>query len=152
MFDLNYLCFGCLRRGHNSNECKNKATCGICKKHHPTLLHEDRPSAAADTSSSHAIQAEENTLSLSRCIDRSHGGSTAMIVREQISSNTTPETESLVYALLDTQSSNTFVDQEVCQKMGAGLEPVKLKLTTMMGKDSIVQSDLESFPHKALST
>lgn len=46
-----------------------------------------------------------------------------------------------VYALLDTQSSNTFVDQGVCEEMGMSLEPVKLKLTTMMGRDSIVQSE-----------
>lgn len=64
-----------------------------------------------------------------------------MIVPVWISSTTTPEKETLVYALLDTQSSNTFVDQGVREKMGAGLEPVNLKLTTMMGKDSIVQSE-----------
>ena len=54
-----------------------------------------------------------------------------------ISSTSNPETETLVYALLDT---NTFVAQEVGVKMGAGLEPVKLRLTTIMGKDYIVQS------------
>ncbi|KAL6479864.1 hypothetical protein MHYP_G00108970 [Metynnis hypsauchen] len=135
----NNLCFGCLRRGHNSKDCKNKATCGICKKHHPTPLHEDRPVAA--DSSCHAMQAEENASSLSCCLDRSDGGSTSMIVPVWISSATSPEAETLAYALLDTQSSNTFVDREVCEKMGAGLEPVKLKLTTMMGKDSIVQSE-----------
>lgn len=32
-------------------------------------------------------------------------------------------------------------NQEVCQKMGAISEPFKLKLTTMMGKDFIVQSE-----------
>lgn len=64
-----------------------------------------------------------------------------MIVPVWISSTTTTETETLVYAPLDTQSRNTFVDQEVCEKMGAVLEPVKLKLSTMMEKDSIVKSE-----------
>lgn len=136
----NNLCFGCLRRGHNSKDCKNKATCGMCKKPHPTPLHEDC-SAAADASSSRAMEAEENTSSLSCCINRGEGGSTSMIVPVWISSITTPETETLVYALLDTQSSNTFVDQGVSEKIGAGSEPVKLKLTTMMRKDCIVQSE-----------
>ena len=135
----NNLCFGCLRKGHNSKDCKNKATCGICKKPHPTPLHEEGP-AATDTSS-HVKQAEENTSSLSCCVNRNEGGSTSMIVPGWMSSTTTPETETLVYALLDTQSSNAFVDQGLCEKTGVGLEPVKLKLTTMMGKDSIVQSD-----------
>lgn len=48
----NNLCLGCLRRGHISKECKNNATCGMCKKSHPAPLHEGR-STAADTSSSH---------------------------------------------------------------------------------------------------
>ena len=33
---------------------------------------------------------------------------------------------------------HAFVDQEVCEKLQAAMEPVKLKLSTMMGKDSIV--------------
>ena len=68
IFDNN-LCFACLRRGHKSKECENKATCSICK---------------------------------------------------------------------------TIVDQEVCVKTGAELEPVKLRLTTIVGKYSIVQSERAS--------
>ncbi len=136
----NNLCFGCLRKGHISKDCRSKATCNICKKHHPTPLHEDRPSSAAVTFS-HAMQAEQNTSSLSCCVDSGDGGSTSMIVPVWISSTSTPERETLVYALLDTQSSNTFVDQEVCERMGTISEPIKLKLTTMMGKDSVVQSE-----------
>ncbi|KAJ8338703.1 hypothetical protein SKAU_G00354890 [Synaphobranchus kaupii] len=144
----NKLCFGCLRRGHNSKDCKKKATCGICKKYHPTPLHEDRP--PAEKTSAHAMQAEEantsptqaeeNTSSLSCYVNRGGEGSTSMIVPVWISSDTT-ESETLVYALLDTQSSNTFVDREVCERMGAVLEPVKLMLSTMMGKDSVVKSE-----------
>lgn len=134
------LCFGCLKKGHNSKDCRKKATCDVCKKRHPTPLHEHR-NASPDTSPHAVAQAEEKSSSLSCSIDKGDGGSTSMIVPVWLSSVRIPETETLVYALLDTQSSTTFVDQEVCKKMGAGLEPVKLKLTTIMGKDSIVQSD-----------
>ncbi|XP_056236444.1 uncharacterized protein LOC130172051 [Seriola aureovittata] len=135
----NNLCFGCLRRGHISKDCRNKSTCGICKKSHPTPLHESRAPAAETTS--HAVNADEKTSSLSCSINRVEGESTSMIVPVWISLEATPESETLVYALLDTQSSNTFVDQGVCERIGAGSEPVKLKLTTMMARDSIIQSE-----------
>ena len=38
----NSLCFGCLRKGHMSSDCKKRLTCATCNKHHPTCLHEER--------------------------------------------------------------------------------------------------------------
>lgn len=77
---------------------------------------------------------KQNKICLpSCCLDKINGGSTSMIVPVWILSTNTPEKETLVYALLDTQSSSTFVDQEVCENAGTHLEPVK--------KDSIVQSN-----------
>lgn len=94
------LCFGCFKKGHNSKDCRNKATCSICKKHHPTPLHEHR-STAPNTSPHAVVQAEEKSSSLSCSIDKDDGGSTSMIVPVWLSSIATPETETLVYALLD---------------------------------------------------
>lgn len=53
------LCFACLRRGHISKDCRKKATCGKCKKSHPTPLHEDRPPVEKPPSQK-AQETEEN--------------------------------------------------------------------------------------------
>lgn len=63
-----------------------------------------------------------------------------MIVPVWISSSSTTGSETLAYALFDTQSSKTFVDQDLCEKLQAASEPVKLKLSTMMGRDSVIES------------
>jgi len=95
--------------------------CDICRKSHPAALHEDR-------SPSEPIQSavEESTSSLSCYVNGGESGSTSMIVPVWISAPNTPDNETLAYALLDTQSSHTFVDQEVCEKLQVPMEPVKL--------------------------
>ncbi len=134
----NKLCFACLRKGHCSKDCRNRAICTVCKKRHPTTLHEDRQ-PGDESPSQIVLQAEESTSSLSCCVNIGEGGTTSMIVPVWLSS-TKSESETLVHALLDNQSSHTFVVQEVCESLQALMGPVKLKLSTMMGKVSIVES------------
>ncbi len=38
----NHLCFGCLRKGHVTKDCRTRHICGICGRRHPTCLHEER--------------------------------------------------------------------------------------------------------------
>lgn len=78
--------------------------------------------------------------SLSCSVEGGENGNTSMIVPVWISAANAPNTETLVYALLDMQSTHTFVDQEVCEKLQAAKEPVKLKLATMVKRDTIVKS------------
>ena len=66
------------------------------------------------------------------------GESTSMIVPVWISSPSTSTSETLVYALLDTQSSHTFADQEVGRELQEKMEPVKLSFSTLMGKYSAI--------------
>lgn len=65
---------------------------------------------------------------------------TSMIVTVWLSCAESDGHEVLVFALLDKQSSSTFIVQDVCEKIQALAEPVKLKLTTMTDRGSIVQS------------
>ncbi|KAI3351065.1 hypothetical protein L3Q82_005632 [Scortum barcoo] len=64
-----------------------------------------------------------------------------MVLPVWVSSKNNPTTEKLVYALLDTQSDTTFIDQEVSDSLNASKYPVKLKLTTMSRKDTVITSE-----------
>lgn len=67
--------------------------------------------------------------------------STSMVIPMWVSSKNKPTTEKLVNALLDSQSDTTFIDQEVSDGLDADKLPVKLKLTTMSGKDTVITSE-----------
>lgn len=64
-----------------------------------------------------------------------------MIVPVWVSSGRNPGMEKLVYALLDTQSDTVFIDQEVALSLQVKAHPVRLKLTTMIGKDTLTDSE-----------
>ena len=64
-----------------------------------------------------------------------------MIVPAWVSLATDPSKEHLVYALLDTQSDSTFIDNAINNELQADTPPVKLKLTSMHGENMIVKCE-----------
>ena len=134
---VNKLCFACLRKGHYSKDCKKKATCSLCKGKHPTPLHKNRP-FTTDSSVQGEMQSEGSTS----CSMNGDGGeSTSMIVPVWMSSPNISTSETLVYALLDIQSSHTFTDQKVFRELQAKTEPVKMSLSTLTGRNFAIQSN-----------
>ncbi|KAI2643118.1 Translation initiation factor IF-2 [Labeo rohita] len=70
-----------------------------------------------------------------------HNVHTSMIVPVWVSAKQNPNHERLVYALLDSQSDTTFIEKGVSDALQATMFPVRLKLTTMLGKSTILQSE-----------
>ena len=113
----NRLCFGCLKKGQASKDCRRRLTCSTCNKKHPTCVHED------------SIQAkkEERKVGDSTCVPESTSctlqgvshTSTSMIVPVWLSTSSRPDKEVLVYAMLDNQSDAIFVLDEVCSELSA---------------------------------
>ncbi|XP_057714277.1 uncharacterized protein LOC130930379 [Corythoichthys intestinalis] len=131
----NKLCFACLRPGHNSKNCESRSVCNVCKDKHPTCLHEDR------TKTDERVQVDGQKESGKTSIEKERSKepensetesttnvitSTAMsnqvmgnrdsryastIVPVWLSTTRNPETEVLVYALLDSQSDSMFILQ-----------------------------------------
>jgi len=131
----NRRCFSCLRIGHFAKQCRAKHTCQKCKGRHPTVLHDDKQSPKpVPSDSGHGVNSER-AASLNadlRC------SSTTNVIPVWVSTASNPEKEILVYALLDTQSDSTFIDETVCEKLSAPCQQVNLKLSTLLGRDVTV--------------
>ncbi|XP_026051006.1 uncharacterized protein LOC113037895 [Carassius auratus] len=141
----NKLCFGCMKPGHCAKDCRHRHTCDVCKLRHPTCLHdynyENNGNRKQPTVSMEHARESEITDAISLNITR-QGRSviTSMIVPVWVSSIKNPSNEQLVYALLDTQSDTTFIDEEVSNTLQVDSQPIKLKLTTMIGDSMIIKS------------
>ena len=148
------LCFGCLRSGHHSKNCDSRSVCDTCQKKHPTCLHEERtkdqktqkvkPSTSQDNhaerpESSQQKETSTNVTSL-RVVLQEANSQTAAIIPVWLSSTSQPTQEVLVYALLDSQSDTTFVLSEVADALEVDKEQVKLKLSTMTARTTVVSS------------
>ena len=122
-------CFGCLRTGHITKNCPSRHTCQRCKKPHPTVLHCER-APLQPTPQVNNLQEEESSALTT------YGGSagTSHILPVWVSTKDNPRAERLVYALLDTQSDSTFIQESVCTELAPATQQVKLKLSTMSGK------------------
>ncbi|XP_070412225.1 uncharacterized protein [Nothobranchius furzeri] len=140
----NRLCFGCLRKGHMTKDCKRRHTCNICSRRHPTCLHEDRKQnpveATINSSTSTEERASQETHNVVSHTLTQHASATSSIVPVFVSSVQEPHREILTYAILDTQSDSTFVLEDVLDKLNVNVQPVQLKLSTMTAIDTIISS------------
>ncbi|XP_050390455.1 uncharacterized protein LOC126809746 [Patella vulgata] len=131
----NRLCFACLCLGHVSRACKSRLRCRICNHLHPSLLHGDtgQPSRPMRNENTEVKSAVSHTL-------RTGTDKCAMIVPVWLSHKDNPSKEILTYALLDSQSDTTFVLDKTCDALDIEGLPVKLSLSTMFAKDTLIDS------------
>ncbi|XP_039907300.1 uncharacterized protein LOC120746094 [Simochromis diagramma] len=140
----NRLCFGCLRKGHITKDCKRRHTCNICERRHPTCLHENRKQSPAEAVTNSSAPTEEpasqETHKVMSHTSTQRVSATSSIVPVFVSSVQEPHREILTYALLDTQSDSTFVLDDILDKLNVDVQPVKLKLSTMTAIDTVISS------------
>ncbi|XP_068707655.1 uncharacterized protein [Montipora foliosa] len=130
----NNLCFGCLRKGHISSECRRRLVCSTCNKKHPTCLNEERDKRKEED------EARDPHKSLTSCTSQGVSSTaTSMIVPVWLSSSRSNE-EVLAYAILDTQSDATFIRKEICDDLDVEMQPTKLRLSTITNQESLVDS------------
>ena len=152
------LCFGCLSGGHQSSVCRSRHVCGVCKKRHPTLLH-DYSQVHVDQSENRQAPSEQahQTLAVAsetRCThdgvpDLAKGGFTTMVVPVRVSFGSR---ETDVLALLDTQSNTHFVTDKVMSDLNLSGEPTNLQLSTMHGTKVLPTNVVEGLQVKGLQS
>nr|XP_054604914.1 uncharacterized protein LOC107372912 [Nothobranchius furzeri] len=150
------LCFGCLKYGHNSKNCKSRSVCDRCQKPHPSCLHQDREKGDKEKRAknkqqptnhnqetekvSEAQEQESQQVTSNRVLQQKSKGCTSSVIPVYVSTVDEPEKERLVYALLDTQSDTTFILKNTAESLNTKFEPVQLKISTMTSKTRIVSS------------
>jgi len=134
------LCFGCLKPHHLSKDCRYKMKCKTCLKNHPTSLHDDtwQPRKKEERSES-TVSTEQVAVANVSTHGVKHYSSTSMIVPVYVSSLQEPQTEQLVYAMLDTQSDASFITEKTCNSLGLDGPSTDLIMSTMSG-DEVVQA------------
>lgn len=129
------LCFGCLRHGHRSKDCRIKRVCNVCNKRHPSSLHDD---GYVSKNQETVSQGNEQVFSNRVKIDRKHIGPFSSGVYTHIVPVWTyhvsnPQNKVLVYALLDVQSDGCFVKDTTLDKLEASGPDVQLQVSTVLG-------------------
>ena len=148
------LCFGCLRSGHRSKDCKRRITCRICKNLHPTILHryssgkvesqKETPStsSAAKNSQGEGKKDTEQTPNvsvgaLSHTAKDSEQKMCIIPVKVRSSSGSLVPT----YAFLDNGSTASFCTTDLLRKLSLRAKgPANLSVSTIQPDGMVMKS------------
>lgn len=131
------LCFGCLKYGHISRECRRRLTCDECQLKHPTLLHSDnreQQEKPPETPVSSALVSHQ----ASACTGAGEQESTLSIVPVKVKSKKGDRVLQ-TYAFLDPGSTATFITSALMNSLNMQGSKTNILLRTM-GQEKLVQS------------
>ena len=139
------ICFGCFQTGHQVADCSNRLICNLCSGNHPTCFHKNsKPTLElnfSNVSDSNCLEVTDtskpvssvSSRSLTKCSDTV----TSMIVPVVINCKDT-QNKVTVYALLDTQSDTSFVDETIAQQLCGGYS-TSLTISTVTSQSKTVK-------------
>ncbi|KAK3754647.1 hypothetical protein QZH41_001706 [Actinostola sp. cb2023] len=141
-FAMSYgLCFGCLKQGHRSKDCKEKKTCQTCNRTHPTSLHGD---LKKKEEKQEVVDQETKITGATSCCTKSRYRQSSvtysMIGPVWLYHSDNPQNEMLVYALLDDQSDTTFIKEKTLEDLNVKGQKTLLMLTTLQAERKLVDS------------
>ena len=132
-------CFKCIRQNHYARNCPRPHKCEVCGENHPTCLH-DINEAWKASASSRVVSMKVKTQGAT---------TTTSIVPVMVSSKENPTHEVLTYAILDSGSDATFIDEDTINALELPRAlPTKLTIETINSEErkeieSTIQSNLQ---------
>ena len=135
------LCFGCLSWGHISKNCHRKDICKICKKFHPTSLHDSsykpKKKVPKEKERSEEERNEFDEASSCRVDVGVKCSSHSLIVPVSLNHHDNLARTTVVYAVLDDQSDACFIKKGVLEHLGIDGPKVELSLSTVLARELV---------------
>jgi hypothetical protein len=104
------LCLASFMWGHRRRDCRHKKQCDVCKRYHPTFLHDFAWARTMTPQVSTAVKPTANaTTHCARCIDTG-GNCFSPIMPVWLWHQDDPENMVMVFAILDNQSDACYVN------------------------------------------
>lgn len=123
------ICFGCLKVGHMSKDCRKHLDCNVCHQNHPSVLHIERQDKGT-SSNQQSVSSTNASPSVSQTcghIGAGHKDATIFsIVAVKVKSQRSNKTVQ-TYAFLDPGSSGTFCTDSLARRLN-----VKGKRTSIL--------------------
>ena len=141
------ICFGCLKVGHISKDCRSRLDCDVCHQKHPGVLHIERQDKGTILQQAQqSVSPPSVSTSMSQTCGHIGAGSednaifsiVAVKVKNQ-RDNQTVQT----YAFLDPGSSGTFCTENLARKLNLTGKRTSILLRTM-GQKKIVNAHILS--------
>ena len=138
----NKLCFRCAMK-HNAKDCNIDISCEKCSGKHKTVLHNDdyKPQARNDTATNNT-NSEAKNLCTSLCNDALLGKNCSKTVLVELTLPSFSDKKMTTYAILDDQSTTSFVDPKVIQFFGVSGKPYTYTLVTLLGLKSHMEGQI----------
>ncbi|XP_066918134.1 uncharacterized protein [Clytia hemisphaerica] len=141
------LCFGCLEKGHLASSCKNRRTCLVCNKKHPTITHGMRfrhpPRLPPKDSKKDSSESKEPDVRpcpkkpevsnppVSCILNKDSERNISMCVVPVILRHELSKSDIVTFAVLDNCSQASFISEDILSMLSIPTERTNLTVDTI---------------------